>query len=136
MQVRLQEIEQIEHQQDKSLDITVYVGQSKGRASTADLSRRAIEETNRRREIQASYNTEHNITPRGVDKAIDEGLRAIIPQNEDDKKTKLNLNKIPKDEYASLVKDLTGQMNLASANLEFERAAELRDVINEIKGKM
>ena len=45
VQVRLQEIEQIEHQQDKSLDITVYVGQSKGRASTADLSRRAIEET-------------------------------------------------------------------------------------------
>lgn len=45
VQVRLQEIEQIEHQQDKSLDITVYVGQSKGRASTADLSHRAIEET-------------------------------------------------------------------------------------------
>ena len=45
VQVRLQEIEQIEHQQDKSLDITVYLGQSKGRASTADFSRRAIEET-------------------------------------------------------------------------------------------
>ena len=45
VQVRLQEIEQIEHQQDKSLDITVYVGQSKGRASTADFSRRAVEET-------------------------------------------------------------------------------------------
>ena len=45
VQVRLQEIEQIEHQQDKSLDITVYLGQSKGRASTADLSSRAIEET-------------------------------------------------------------------------------------------
>ncbi len=100
-----------------------------------DSMRRAIEETNRRRDIQEAYNTEHGITPRGVDKAIDEGLRAIIPQKEDDK-PKLNLNKIPKDEYASLVKDLTGQMNLASANLEFERAAELRDVINEIKGKM
>ena len=37
VQVRLQEIEQIEHQQDKSLDSTVYVGQSKGRASTADF---------------------------------------------------------------------------------------------------
>ena len=45
VQVRLQEIEHIEHQQDKSLDITVYLGQSKGRASTADFSRRAIEET-------------------------------------------------------------------------------------------
>lgn len=102
---------------------------------TASMTR-AIDETNRRREIQTAYNTEHGITPRGVDKAIDEGLRAIIPQKEDDKKEKLNLNKIPKDEYASLVKDLTGQMSLASANLEFERAAELRDLITEIKGRM
>lgn len=97
---------------------------------------RAIDETNRRREIQHAYNVEHNITPTGVDKAIDEGLRAIIPQKEDDKNPKLNLNKIPKDEYASLVKDLSAQMKLASANLEFERAAELRDTINEIKGRM
>ena len=95
----------------------------------------AIDETNRRREIQQRYNEEHGITPRGVDKAIDEGLRAIIPQKEDTS-AKINLNKIPKDEYASLAKDLEGQMKLASANLEFERAAELRDLIAEIKGKM
>ena len=95
----------------------------------------AIDETNRRREIQQRYNEEHNITPRGVDKAIDEGLRAIIPQKEDTS-AKINLNKIPKDEYASLAKDLEGQMKLASANLEFERAAELRDLIAEIKSKM
>lgn len=97
---------------------------------------RAIDETNRRRTIQAAYNTKHHITPRGVDKAIGEGLRAIIPQKEDAKKDKLNLKKIPKDEYAGLVKDLTAQMKLASANLEFERAAELRDTINEIKERM
>lgn len=95
----------------------------------------AIDETNRRREIQEAYNTTHHITPRGVAKAIDEGLRAIIPQKED-LTPKIDLKKIPKDEYVSLVKDLTGQMNLASANLEFERAAELRDLITEIKGKM
>ncbi|OYX38570.1 excinuclease ABC subunit B [Candidatus Saccharibacteria bacterium 32-50-10] len=95
----------------------------------------AIDETNRRREIQQRYNEEHSITPRGVDKVIDEGLRAIIPQKEDTS-AKINLNKIPKDEYASLAKDLEGQMKLASANLEFERAAELRDLIAEIKGKM
>ncbi|MBP6038381.1 MAG: excinuclease ABC subunit UvrB [Candidatus Saccharimonas sp.] len=100
-----------------------------------DSMRRAIGETNRRREIQQQYNEQHNITPRGVDKAIDEGLRAIIPQKEDTK-NKLNLNKIPKDEYGSLVKDLEGQMKLASANLEFERAAELRDLIADIRGKM
>lgn len=100
-----------------------------------DSMKRAISETNRRRGIQEAYNAEHGITPRGVMKEISEGLRAIIPQKDTDIKEKLNLNKIPKDEYAGLVKDLTGQMNLASANLEFERAAELRDLINEIKAK-
>ncbi len=95
----------------------------------------AIDETTRRRTIQEAYNTEHGITPVSVAKAIDEGLRAIIPKK-DDGKAKLDLKKIPKDEYASLVKDLSAQMDLASANLEFEKAAELRDVISEIRAKM
>jgi len=95
----------------------------------------AIDETSRRRTIQEAYNTEHGITPVSVAKAIDEGLRAIIPKK-DDGKSKLDLKKIPKDEYASLVKDLSAQMDLASANLEFEKAAELRDVISEIRAKM
>ena len=100
-----------------------------------DSMRLAIDETRRRRQIQEKYNRVHNITPRGINKAIDEGLRAIIPQKEDDK-PKLDLRKIPRDEYKNLVKDLTAQMNLASANLEFERAADLRDLIAEIREKM
>jgi len=96
----------------------------------------AIDETNRRRGIQEAYNTEHGITPTSVAKEIDEGLRAIIPMKEDEKKPKLDLKKIPKDEYGSLIKDLTGQMELASANLEFEKAAELRDLIADIRQKM
>lgn len=100
-----------------------------------DSMQRAISETNRRRAIQEAYNTEHGITPRSVAKAIDEGLRAIIPKKDDDK-PKLNLNKIPKDEYASLIKDLSAQMELASANLEFEKAAELRDLVAEIRTRM
>ncbi len=95
----------------------------------------AIDETNRRRGIQEAYNTEHGITPRSVAKEIGEGLRAIIPMKEDDKKPKLDLRKIPKDEYANLVRDLTAQMELASANLDFEKAAELRDLIADIKAK-
>ncbi|ULJ63636.1 metalloprotease PmbA [Wielerella bovis] len=51
VQVRLREIEQIEYQQDKSLDVTVYVGQRKGRASTADLSPQALADT-----VQAACN--------------------------------------------------------------------------------
>ena len=95
----------------------------------------AIDETTRRRTIQEEYNQTHGITPRGINKEIGEGLRAIIP-GKPDEKPQLDLKKIPKDEYKSLVKDLSGQMELASANLEFEKAAELRDLINEIKQKM
>ena len=96
----------------------------------------AIDETNRRRTIQEDYNAKHNITPVSVAKAIDEGLRAIIPRKEDDKKDKIDLKKIPKDEYPTLVRELTGQMELAAANLQFEKAAELRDLVEEIKSSM
>lgn len=95
----------------------------------------AIDETDRRRAIQEKYNTDNDITPLSIDKAIGEGLRAIIPKKVDDK-PKLDLKKIPKDEYQALVKELSGQMELASANLEFEKAAELRDMIAEIRSKM
>lgn len=96
----------------------------------------AIDETNRRRGIQEAYNTQHGITPTSIAKEIDEGLRAIIPDKEKDKPKKLDLKKIPKDEYKTLVKELTSQMELASANLEFEKAAELRDMIADIRSKM
>lgn len=69
----------------------------------------AIDETNRRRDIQQQYNEAHDITPRSVQTEIGEGLRAIIPVK-DDKKPRIDLKKIPKDEYQSLIKDLTGQM--------------------------
>lgn len=96
--------------------------------------RRAIDETNNRRMVQEHYNQEHNITPTSIAKKIDEGLRAIIPARDD--KPKLNLAKIPKDEYAGLIRDLTAQMELAAANLEFEKAADLRDTIAEIQAKL
>lgn len=95
--------------------------------------RAAIDETDRRRGIQQAYNAEHGITPTSIAKAIDEGLRAIIPQKDD--KPKLDLKKIPHDEYDNLVSDLSSQMELASANLEFEKAAELRDLIAEIRDR-
>ena len=100
-----------------------------------DSMKRAIGETNRRRSIQEAYNTEHGVTPMSIDKAIDEGLRSVIPQKEGDKKPTVDLKKIPKDEYPHLVRELSGQMELAAANLEFEKAAELRDLIEEIKTK-
>ena len=94
----------------------------------------AIDETNRRREIQKEYNLKNNITPKSVASEISEGLRAIIPQK--DKKPKLDLRKIPREEWDNLIQDLTNQMNLASANLLFEEAADLRDQIAEIRKRM
>ncbi len=95
---------------------------------------RAINETMRRREIQQQYNKEHGITPKSVKKDISKGLRAIIPEKE--KSNKLDLRKIPRDELPAIIKDLTSQMQMASANLEFERAAELRDQITDIKAAL
>lgn len=100
-----------------------------------DSMKRAIDETNRRRAIQEVYNKEHNITPEGIAKEISEGLRALIPKK-DDGSSKLNLKKIPRDEYPGLIRELTGQMEFASANLEFEKAADLRDQIAAIKEKL
>lgn len=93
-----------------------------------------IDETDRRREIQQAYNQAHNITPTGISKTIEKGLRPDLP--EEAKKAKLDLKKIPKDEYKALIKDLTAQMDLAAANLQFEQAAELRDIIEDIKAKL
>jgi excinuclease ABC subunit B len=95
--------------------------------------KRAIDETNRRRKIQEEHNKKHGITPTSIAKNIDKGMRPDLPDSE---KSKLDLKKIPKDEYKHLVRDLTSQMELAAANLQFERAAELRDMIEEIETKL
>ncbi len=95
---------------------------------------KAITETNRRREIQEEYNRKHNITPRSVEKEIGLGLRAIIPEKEQE--TKLDVKRIPADELPGLIKSLTSEMELAAANLDFEQAALLRDEIQKIKDFM
>lgn len=99
--------------------------------SVTGSMRRTIDETDRRREIQDAYNKEHGITPTGISREISE----MLPREVKEEKKKIDLRKIPKDEYGHLVHDLTAQMDLAAANLEFEKAAELRDLISEIKAK-
>ncbi len=92
---------------------------------------KAISETNRRREIQKEYNEKHSITPHSIQKEVSAGLRAIIPEKE--KANKLDIKRVPKDELPGLVKQLSSEMQLAAANLEFEKAAALRDEIERIK---
>ncbi|MBX4191128.1 excinuclease ABC subunit UvrB [Candidatus Saccharibacteria bacterium] len=94
---------------------------------------RTIDETNRRRLIQEEYNIKHGITPTSISREIGEMLPRSQPE---EVKPKLDLKKIPKDEYKQVIRDLTSQMDLASANLEFEKAADLRDLIDEIKSKL
>ncbi len=95
---------------------------------------KTVDETTRRRKIQEAYNKQHGITPTGIKRAVEKGMR---PELSGEAQTaKLNLKKIPKDEYSALIKDLTAQMDLAAANLQFETAAELRDLIDDIKKKL
>ena len=93
---------------------------------------RAIETTKNRRELQENFNKEHGITPRSVQKAISESLRAEVEAETVDVEA-IDFYKVPKDELAYLEKQLSEQMELAAANLQFEKAAELRDQIEEIK---
>ncbi len=94
---------------------------------------RAIDETNRRREIQATYNEKHGITPAGIKRAVEATMRTSVGKVDDSEK--INVKKIPKDEIPHLIKELQAQMELAAANLEFEKAAELRDSIKQISQK-
>ncbi len=92
---------------------------------------RAIETTNNRRELQQRYNKKHNITPATIQKAISESMRAEAEAEKADLEA-IDFYKVPKDELAYLEKQMTEQMELAAANLQFEKAAELRDQIEEI----
>ncbi len=94
--------------------------------------KQAIDETSRRREKQQAYNDAHGITPQGIQKAIAERM-AEERETELADVQLLELDKIPKDELRHLVKQLNEQMELAAANLQFEKAAELRDQLEEIR---
>jgi len=90
----------------------------------------AIDETDRRRKIQVAYNKKHGITPQTIVKAIND-----IAQHTHKPKKSYKKDQIPPEERERLVHELIRQMELASENLQFEKAAELRDQIEELKGK-
>jgi len=99
--------------------------------------KRAMEEVKRRRITQESYNKKHGITPQSIQKAIREGVLAHRTDVRDAHVRPLpTLERIPSDELPHLMKDLERQMDLAAKNLEFEKAAGLRDQIKLIKEKM
>src|SRR2546423_8713954 len=104
---------------------------------------RAIDETNRRRTLQTTFNEHNHITPRGITKdvrTLSERIKAMSGVNveaaSDGKAVALALAGIPKDEALRLIKDLESQMRNAAKQLEFEKAAQLRDQIIEIRRSM
>ncbi len=97
-----------------------------------DSMKRAIYETERRRGIQEAYNKEHGITPQGIRKTIHditERVRAIA----ETRTPYVVQDDLPKSDLLRLIKDLESQMKTASRNLEFEKAALLRDQILDLR---
>ncbi len=101
---------------------------------------RAIDETNRRRDLQTRYNELHHITPRGIKKdvkTLSERLKAMSGTVDTTNQAVANaLGGIPKDEALRLIKDLEAQMRTAAKQLEFEKAAQLRDQVIEVRRAM
>ena len=97
---------------------------------------RAIKETNRRREIQMKYNEEHGIVPKTIIKDIRDVIEATKVA-EDSSEYNVNNDSISLSEKdkKKLIKQYTEEMKDAAKNLQFERAAELRDMINDLKEK-
>jgi excinuclease ABC subunit B len=100
-----------------------------------DSMRRAIDETNRRRALQRAYNEAHSIVPVGITKSIrdlGDRVRAVAETQE----AYTAVAELPREEILRLVKDLETQMRTAARQLEFERAAELRDQITELRRRL
>jgi excinuclease ABC subunit B len=97
--------------------------------------RKALDETNRRRSIQVEFNRENNITPESIRKSITDVLSSLAEQDyvtveverEDD------FPEIPLDEIPKVIEDLTREMFEAARDLEFEKAADMRDRIRRLE---
>ena len=98
-----------------------------------DSMRNAIEETNRRRELQEAYNKEHGITPTTIKKAVRDLIAVSKAVAETEVKLKKHPESMSKKELKNLISQLEKQMRQAAADLNFEQAAELRDKMIELK---
>ena len=100
-----------------------------------DSMKKAIEETNRRRAIQIAYNEEHHITPTTIVKDIGEAIHGKETQEMAARYMKKK-SKLGKKEQQKLIDNLEKEMKDAARVLDFERAAELRDMLLELKARL
>lgn len=96
-----------------------------------DSLKNAVDITRRRREMQIKYNEEHNITPRTTQRTIKERKEQVKTS-----KSKDDIKNMPKDDLRALIKDLESDMQESAKNLDFERAALIRDEIISLKGTL
>jgi excinuclease ABC subunit B len=97
----------------------------------------AIDETLRRRKIQEDYNKAHNITPKGIQKAVKDITERVKAAAVAEKRAEYAVNApASREEMLRLVKDLEVQMKQAAKALEFEKAALIRDRILELRKEM
>ena len=114
-----------------------------------DSMQRAIDETNRRRQVQQEYNAEHGIDPQTIRKAVTDILAMLRPDGDGtaptpgkDKrsrrrdKIRSDFAELPPDELARLISTLEEEMREAAADLRFEYAARLRDEISDLRREM
>ncbi|MFO1444529.1 excinuclease ABC subunit UvrB [Bacillus sp. Bva_UNVM-123] len=96
----------------------------------------AISETKRRRAIQEEYNEKHGITPKTIQKEIRDAIRATYAaEDQEEYKTSAKIGKLNKKEREKLITNMEKEMKEAAKALNFERAAELRDLILELKAE-
>ena len=100
-----------------------------------DSIRKALDETNRRRKIQMEFNRENNITPESIRKSIADVLSSMAEQDyvTVEVEREDQFSGIPLDEVPKMIEDLTREMFEAARDLEFEKAADLRDRIRELE---
>ena len=98
-----------------------------------DSMKRAIDETERRREIQRMYNRENGITPQSIQKTIHDITERVRAVAETAATYTVDSSDMPKDDITRLIKDLESQMKTAARSLEFEKAALLRDQITDLR---
>ena len=96
----------------------------------------AIDETDRRRGIQSAYNEEHGITPKSVSKSVRDVIEATKQADGEENYKGKKASELTTKELKALVKKLETEMKQAAKDLQFERAAELRDIVFEYKSRL
>lgn len=101
-----------------------------------DSMQYALDETERRRQIQMAYNEKHNITPTTINKKIHDVISATVDSNETNEQQQTEVpKKLTKKEREKTIQNIEKEMKQAAKDLDFERATELRDMLFELKAE-